>query len=270
MKILYAAQRMVFGIVGLAAVCASFYFAYKEVTESFIAFFIGGSVLFLLSNIDRFQSIKAPGIQATMREIDEKKREIEELAEKVAKTSVVTAEFCMEVMGRLGRASGPIPREISLHLIQNMSGQLLSLNVPQSRVDSLLSPWRNIVAYELISPARRELDHAILLIQQKADETLRALPKPINSNSDAFLECEQQRQEANEWRANVEDIWKLTGLERMQKLKEVYEGFIGRYGRSTITRPEIVEKAIQHGTYFVKNDDFLDVQYWLVDTTGRS
>src|SRR5437879_3307754 len=115
-KVFRAIQRIAIGFACIAAIALGLYLAYLEKVSAASACFTAGIILFLLSNIELFESIKAPGIQATMRKIDDKVREVEELADKVAKTSTVTAEFCMEIMVRIGRFSGPIPREQALAL----------------------------------------------------------------------------------------------------------------------------------------------------------
>jgi ABC-type transport system involved in cytochrome bd biosynthesis fused ATPase/permease subunit len=107
-------QRVVIAFASMAAIILGLYLAYSNGVGSAVTCLTTGIVLFVFSNLDLFESIKAPGVEATMRTIDAKVQEVQALAKKVASTSSVTAEFCMEIMVRIGRFSGPLPRPQAL------------------------------------------------------------------------------------------------------------------------------------------------------------
>lgn len=128
------------GLLGLFCVVVAIGMAISDRLPAAGFLFAAGLFLLVFSSLSRFELIKGLGIDLKMREIDEKVDHVERLAEKVAKTSTVTAQFCMEVMVRLGRRTGPVPRAVALRLVRDMSAQLISLDVEKDKVDALLQP----------------------------------------------------------------------------------------------------------------------------------
>ncbi|QYF93055.1 hypothetical protein KY495_20520 [Massilia sp. PAMC28688] len=128
-SIIALVQGLVVAVASIAAIILGLYLAYSNQVGSAVTCLTTGIVLFVFSNLHLFESIKAPGIEATMRTIDAKVQEVQALAKKVASTSSVTAEFCMEIMVRIGRMSGPLPRSQALQLVMKMRNQLRMLDV---------------------------------------------------------------------------------------------------------------------------------------------
>ncbi len=263
-KCIAIVRDLLLGLLGLFCVVVATWMAMAERLQSASLLFPAGFLLLVFSSLSRFEFIKGLGIDLKMREINEKADQVERLAKTVAKTSTVTAEFCMDIMSRIGRFSGPMPRDVNLRLVRDMSTQLRALGVEKSTVDTLLDPWRNMVMFDLVGPARNALQDAILRIQQEVDQLRKDMPATIDLTSPGYLEYQQRHNEAGTWRDRINEIWnKRRGVAQIKWLEEVYNGLTARYGRSIIADAEAAEESIRHGMYFAVNKAFLDEGYWI-------
>jgi hypothetical protein len=257
-KLFQGIQRTAIGVACVAAIVLGLYLAYLEKVSAASACFTAGIMLFLLSNIELFESIKAPGIQANMRKIDSKVREVEELAAKVAKTSTITAEFCMEMMARVGRASGPIPREQVYAMVTGMSAQLLDLGVERAKVDELLASWRSLVVIDLLRPAVHHLSHRLDELRQGAER----LHDP-NSDSQQHKLFQERMALVAGWSTRLHSSGEERGARRLSTLQALFRDIIDTDGRSDFESRELVAESLCHAQHFAEKSEILDMKYWL-------
>jgi hypothetical protein len=251
-------QRVAIGIACIAAIVLGLYLAYLEKVSAASACFTAGIILFLLSNIELFESIKAPGIQAKMKTIDSKVREVEELAAKVAKTSTITAEFCMEMMARVGRASGPIPREQVYAMVKGISDQLLDLGVERGKVDELLASWRSLVVIDLLRPAVHHLSHRLEQLRQGTER----LHDP-NPDSQQHKLFQERMALVAGWSRRLHSSGEERGARRLTSLQSLFQEIIDTDGKTAFEDHDLVAESLRHAQYFVEKSELLDMKYWL-------
>lgn len=256
-------QRVLIAFASMASILLGLYLAYSNNVGSAVACFTTGIVLFLFSNLDLFESIKAPGIEATMRKIDAKVEIVQELAEKVASTSATTAEFCMEIMVRVGRLSGPIPRNQAQQLVEKMSVQLRTLNVSASTIDLILAPWNEIVAKDLIRPAYVQLQRSLTVIGQTVSESLRKVRSPINSDDPDYLVYSASQDEVSRFNRMLSGFHDLPAADQLVTITRFHNEFLQLYSEEAIYDGTTVAQAITEAQYFLREGKFLNVQFWL-------
>jgi len=256
-------QRVVIAFSSMAAIVLGLYLAYLKDVASAATCLTTGIVLFVFSNLDLFESIKAPGIEATMRTIDAKVQEVQALAKKVASTSSVTAEFCMEIMARIGRLSGPIPRPQALQLVMKMRDQLRTLDVDEATIAEIMKPWNEIIGNELIGVAHERLQHTMLLISQGIAEKLRGVAQPIDSNDPRYQACSLEQEKLNRLHTLTLNFYEAAAAEKVAMIRNLYNMISITYGETLIDSGDLVLQSIHEADYFMKTGSFLTQQFWL-------
>lgn len=256
-------QRVVIAFASMAAIILGLYLAYLKDVGSAVTCLTTGIVLFVFSNLDLFESIKAPGIEATMRKIDAKVQEVQALAKKVASTSSVTAEFCMEIMARIGRFSGPLPRPQALQLVMKMRDQLRALDVDEATIAEIMKPWNEIIGSDLIRVAQESLQHTMLLIGQGITDKLREVTHPIDSNDPRYQACSLEQEKLNGLHTLTLNFQEATAVEKVAMIRNLYNMISITYGERSIYRGDEVLQAIREAECFMMTGNFLTQQFWL-------
>lgn len=127
-------QRVVIACASMAAIILGLYLAYSNDVGSAVTCLTTGIVLFIFSNLDLFESIKAPGVEATMRKFDAKVQEVRALANKVASTSSVRtrrlshADVAQHLRERPASLAGPLSGPRGMVLGHEMTGDQTRAN----------------------------------------------------------------------------------------------------------------------------------------------
>jgi hypothetical protein len=256
-------QKLVIAFASMCAIMLGLYLAYNNEVGSAVTCLTTGIVLFIFSNLDLFESIKAPGIEAKMRTIDAKVQEVQALAKKVANTSSVTAAFCMQIMVRIGRMSGPLPRGQAFQLVSDMREQLLSLDVDEAAMSEIMAPWNEIISNDLIGIAYTGLRDSMLLVGQQIEAKLHSLPKPINVsdlNYLAYMAEHEKFGELSHFTLNYHDV---RAAQKAKKMRSLYRAIIGTYGPAAILRQNEVTQAMDEAEHFLQRGEFRTQQFWL-------
>lgn len=256
-------QKVMIALSSMAAIILGLILAYSNDVSSAVTCITTGIVLFVFSNLDLFESIKAPGVEATMRKIDAKVQEVQELAKKVASTSSVTAEFCMEIMVRIGRLSGPLPRAQALQLVMKMRDQLRTLDVDERAISEIMKPWNEIIGNDLIKIAYDGLQHTMTLAGQRLGDRLREVAQPIHSNDPQYQAYERDQEALGNLHNFMLNYQEATAAEKVFIIKNLHNKISNIYGEAFIERHSIILQSIQEAEYFTTSGTFLTQQFWL-------
>jgi hypothetical protein len=256
-------QRVVIAFASMVAVILGLFLAYSKDVGSAVTCLTTGIVLFVFSNLELFESIKAPWLEATMRKIDAKVQEVEALAKKVASTSSVTAEFCMEIMVRIGRLSGPLPRPQALQLVMKMRDQLRTLDVDEATIVEIMKPWNEIIGNDLIRVAHDRLQHTMRLLGQGLTDKLREVAQPIDSNDPQYRAYVIDQEKFNNLHSLTLNFQEAVAVAKVAMIRNLYDTISVTYGEASIDDRYEVLQAIREADYFMTTGNFLTQQFWL-------
>ncbi|MDI7066456.1 hypothetical protein QMO17_35060, partial [Klebsiella pneumoniae] len=86
-------------------------------------------LLLLLSQFERFESVKGFGIEAKVRKLDSKIREADQINAALKSLTATLAQLAFETMSRIGRLRGPIERKESLQIEESLLRQMRDANI---------------------------------------------------------------------------------------------------------------------------------------------
>lgn len=213
-----------------------------------------GIVLFLLSNLELFESFKAPGgIEAKMRIIDSKVDEVKELAQKVAGSAAANALASYELLSRSGRRSGPPARKDVLEMMRRFDEILGGLGVSSEERGRIRAPWDKVVADDLFAVGR---DIAVNQLNILARQYGGQPGSETHVRNFASLDL------GGAMRSRIGQ--EATPLEeRILVLKEVVSNIANFPEGGGFPGRDKVEESLRHAEHYLKTGDFLDVDYWL-------
>lgn len=155
-----------------------------------------GVVLLFAATIDRFEFLKGLGMEAKVREVDDKLDRANQLLDKVRTLTELTAEANVEALSRVGRWSdSPGPRD-SYQVAQRFRTMLVSNGSDEAAVAKVLRPWVRVFCLDLCRALMAPVDNELL-------EALRALDKESARHKGPVDKADPAWQARNEHRINL-------------------------------------------------------------------
>jgi hypothetical protein len=139
--------NFVLAIIGCAFLIKGFMYFYEENVPAATLGAAAGVFLIFASFIERFDFIKAFGIEAKVRIIDEKIAQAEVIVSKIRALAELTSQSLIK-----SSSSGTFIDAIQLYQLGSSTRELLlSLDTPQDKMREILKPWRDRCLTDLIS-----------------------------------------------------------------------------------------------------------------------
>lgn len=224
-----------------------------------------GALLFFLTNFDRFESFKAGGIEAKMREVKSKVAEAEVLSERIKSLTVLNAEIAARLLSRIGRWAGPPPRAATLRLFETIESQLSLANIDQRSVRALFDDWHDVVLTDLCQPAYTEIVRCIdeRMAHFRLDIVRPNVADP--ANDPVVVDATMKRDRDSAATTKFRNAWggDGKGADRLIETETVWKYFQKLDDGWPKPSSEIVEKSLSEARYYWENLKFNDAQYWV-------
>ena len=258
-------QDRIAGLFAIAAFGAGAWMLVVDRVAAGSAFFVFGALLFFLTNVDRFESFKAGGIEAKMREVKSKVAEAEVLSEQIKGLTVLNAEIAARLLSRIGRWSGPPPRAATLRLFETIESQLSHAEIDQRSVRALFDDWHDVVLTDLCRPAYMEI---LKCLDERASQFRTDINKPLVadlSKDPDVIEAEMKRDRDSIATSKFRIAWEggSKGIDRLIETEALWKHFQRLDDGWPKPSAEIVEKSLSEAKYYRENLKFNDPQYWI-------
>ncbi|WP_156441398.1 MULTISPECIES: hypothetical protein [unclassified Burkholderia] len=174
-------------IFAVAGIGNGFYLLWRNQTTNASLAFTVGILLFLLSQFERFESVKGFGIEAKVRQLDSKIREADQINAALKSLTASLAQLAFEMMSRIGRLRGPIGRKESLELEESLLQQMRDAGIADVDIARAVLPVRQIVALDVLRPAIDEVDKHLTRWELAARKRLEAVRQPIAMTDPEYI-----------------------------------------------------------------------------------
>lgn len=173
-----------------------------------VACLAAGILLLFAATIERFESLKGWGIEATTR-LDKKIVEADEAIARLRDLAEIAARALIRLDAGAGRLSGPPSASESYELAQRTLKILSTLNVERKIIDETLKPWVNIMCIDLARHLLTPLKARISNEQDALSKRLQAIPQPMQADNPELMSVTTLRRQLMGFDKSVSKITEL-------------------------------------------------------------
>lgn len=261
-------QAFFIGVFSLIGIGGGFWLAYQG-RDSAAGICIGtGVLLFILSNLNQFEAVKAWGLEAKTRRLDAKLGEADDAIKSLRQLSVIMSEISFHMLSRLGRLRGPIPRQENLNLYQRLTSHLREVGARSDEIKQITDPWHRINIFDLLLVGYTKASEQMREILNKADGELHSFPQPIKADDPKWAEINSKRKELYQIQADLQGAIKgdiTTGPDR-------FEAALDRLSRLDPTSAQKLRDDtradLSAARHYIATSEFKDIQAWIA--AGRA
>ncbi len=128
-------------VMGIACLGLAIYSSIIDRLQAGTLLFTAGLVLIVFSNLTRFESIKALGIEAKMVALNDKLTEANSLLAHMRDMVGLMADTSFQIIGNMGRWDAEIPKSEMIKIVENFEQLLVALDEPIEITQAKLEPW---------------------------------------------------------------------------------------------------------------------------------
>lgn len=198
-----------------------------------------GLVLLFAATVDRFESLKGPGIEAKTRRLEEKIAEADDAVRKVRHLAELSGAALIDLNSKVGRYDGaPRPRE-SYELASKVRGILSGLGADELQIRGVLRPWATVTCRDLARSLAWTLHAELQQSLRQVDTQLGSVTRPINPQDQKYRDLLDAKKRANEAIATLNSAGKL-------KLEDFPERFLELIDAAERVNPGAAKDAREH------------------------
>lgn len=222
-------------------------------------------VLFFLTNIEMFESIKGPGgVEARLRVLTEQVTETAQLAQRLKGLVVSMAELSATLLTRSGYLADPVPRDELLRRMREMEAQLTTAGITQPEMQRTMADWHNGVVGQLLSNAYRAVNDCIKQRQQWMDVQWSGLKTPIDQSDPQYLKLLMLRERDARGHEDFRKAYENGDHHARVALIKRVVSYLNAddLGRDTLDSAR-VDESLKHAEYYLAHRAFLSEAYWM-------
>ncbi|WP_354674941.1 hypothetical protein [Cupriavidus alkaliphilus] len=263
--ILLGIQRLVVGVGCVGTLLLGIFLLFIDRVAAGSACLSASVVLFFLTNIEMFESIKGPGgVEARLRDLTTRVTEIAELTERLKGLVISMAELSATLLSRSGYLADPLPRDELLRRMREVETQLTSAGISRSETQKIMADWHDSVVQQLLVPAYRAVYECIKQRQQQLDQQWQSIKTPINPSDPDLLRFQAIREADSKGYENFRNAYgDCDNYARVDLIKRV----LGYLSTSAPDRapPDTaaVNDSLRHAEHYLSHRAFLSEAYWL-------
>lgn len=260
-------RTIVGNVLGSIAVGVGLWVATSDHVAAASACLSAGVLILLIANINHFEFIKGFGFEAKTKKLDEKIEEADRLLDQLREAGQLFADISVQLMARVGRWAGPIPKPETHDLVTRIQSLLETLGVERSRIDRSLDPFHRITLRDLIIPAFNALFAEFEHRKQRTNETIAQRASQGASEGDISV---------MEWKAiehfTQETRHKLESSDPFVLGKLLTQSIAGAPGWTAAERQEFtrrVEDSLDEWSFYAKHLRVKNVAAWAAREYGH-
>ncbi|WP_158300754.1 hypothetical protein [Chromobacterium sp. ATCC 53434] len=131
-------------LIGVISFCTGIYLSVRDMTSSAVTCFSAGILMLMLFSMDKFEFIKGFGFEAKSRVLERKIEEADELMGRLVRVTKIFSHLSTQLMARIGRMNGPIPKRETEALTEEVLSILSVLKVDAAEIAILMKPLHNM------------------------------------------------------------------------------------------------------------------------------
>lgn len=160
--VLHELANLTLFAIGITCCVIGLVILISENKEHFISTILLGSFLILAGTIDRFKSLEAFGVKATVKDLRETLDEAHETLERLKELTATSGASSVILLANIGRGVPPPPPEVSHYFAARIKKTLESTEAKHTVIKDALYPWVNNnirdLSWFLVQKTRSEMD----------------------------------------------------------------------------------------------------------------
>lgn len=252
-------RHVVLGSISALYLLLGAWLAYQDRVTAVTVCVAAGLLLLLVGNLDKLEHIKGLGVEAKMRQWDQRLNEADELLNHMRNLSRVMGQMTFDTLSRTGRWVGPPSRATSLEIAKTLEGHMQVIGISEEEIDTAMAPWHRLnlaeIAYPVLEAIRETLSQLVTLLDGQLQTYIPDRNEYQNIVARRQEYGEQLAQLSKRWEADTFDFV-LHAEEIISSLSNVPEDLIA----------DLLEKTAQDrraAVYYAKNRRFLSESEWL-------
>ncbi|KVE03641.1 hypothetical protein WS65_21525 [Burkholderia anthina] len=226
--------------------------------------FTVGILLLLLSQFERFESVKGFGIEAKVRQLDSKIREADQINATLKSLTASLAQLAFEMMSRIGRLRGPIGRKESLELEESLLQQMRDAGIADVDIARAVLPVRQIVALDILRPAINEVDKHLTRWELAARKRLEAVRQPIAMTDPEYIGALAELDKLRTMRERLQNIRTLNyGTKQGEDLRQLATDIKAIEETSDFEPTQDFYEALDDHAHYVRTGRHRNVERWI-------
>jgi hypothetical protein len=261
-------RDVLLGLLSLVSILAGVHAGVSDRVAAAGVLFAAGIVLSLLSNLHRVESFKAFSVEAKLRTLDYKIDEADRLLSQIRGASVLMAEISFQMIARIGRFGGAVPKDEALELSDKLIAQLRSCGATGRQIEECMKPWKRINVWDMSRPLFDAVKHLVDLKQQAFREQSAAIPQPINASNPEYIRITEESRQNGSWLSSFKSIWS----EDLSRFVSDFESLVSEMPcASPEERAQLLRELkfrLDTLRHYQEHGEFKDRKAWLAEPYG--
>lgn len=258
---LLALSAAIFAVVGIGD---GFYLLWQNQTANASLAFTIGILLLLFSQFERFESVKGFGIEAKVRQLDNKIREADQINATLKSLTASLAQLAFEMMSRIGRLRGPIGRKESLELEESLLQQMRDADIAEVDIARAVLPVRQIVAFDILRTAINEVDNRLTTWESAARQRLGAVRQPIDLTDPDYIGSQAELDKIRTMRERLQNVRALDyGTKQSEDLRQLAADIMVNGETSDFVPTQDFYVALDDHAHYVRNGKHRNAERWI-------
>jgi len=220
-------------------------------------------LLLLLANLDKLEHFKGLGIEAKMRQLDQRINEADELLKHISNLSRAMGQLTFEMLSKVGRWSEPPSRAKSLEIAKTLKRHLEAIGVDAAEIESAMEPWHRMNISDLSLPVLSEIKRVLSEYKQHWDKELAQYPVPLDTDDPKHRHITDMQRCYGRQIGQLERRWESDVCDFLVHVDEIIRALTDVSDADKSSLLEITKADRAAVAHYVKTKRFLSEDKWL-------
>ena len=254
-------------IFAVGGIGDGFYLLWHNQTANASLAFTVGILLLLLSQFERFESVKGFGIEAKVRKLDSKIREADQINAALKSLTATLAQLAFETMSRIGRLRGPIERKESLQIEESLLRQMRDANIADIDIARAVLPVRMVVAFDILRPAFNEVEERLKTWESAVQRRFSALSQPIKMSDPEYIGAQAELDKVRKMREQLQATRALGhGPKQSEEVRQLAKDMQANPETAAFIPTQGFYEALDDHAHYAKTGKHRNVERWIAET----
>ncbi|WP_295763789.1 hypothetical protein [Undibacterium sp.] len=225
--------------------------------------FTAGLLLCIFSSLSRFESIKGLGIEAKMAALDNKLYEADRNLDHIQNTVGLMADISFQIMARIGRWDGSIPKTEAIVIADGLAQQLRELGATEDEINRRMAPWHESNLFDLTQPIYNGLLEFSQLRNQHLTAETHQLTQPLSADNPEMTRINEELAVTAEFNKEIAAYRSETPVQFIP----IAEEFINKIPFASHTEKRALHNKLREfiddARFYMDNNKFKSKERWI-------
>lgn len=222
-------------------------------------------LLLLIANLDKLEHFKGLGIEAKMRQLDQRISEADDWLKHMRNLSRAMGQLTFEILSKTGRWSGPPSRATSLEIAKTLRGHMEAIGIDPAEIDSAMAPWHKMNLFDMSVPVYSAIREVLTEHQRQWDQELKQYPVPVAAGDPKHQNIIDMRRCYGEQIEKLRKQWESEIFHFAIHSAEIIQALEGVSDDAKQALAEATEADRKAAAHYARHNRFLSESKWLED-----